>query len=71
MIMFDVRFEIREIVPMVPNWAFARTNSAGTADFKGQGCGQRSRSEALHLSKGQYSVENRTVLLLDDQPPPK
>jgi len=34
---FHVKFTIEEVVVMTPNWAFARTNSAGTTDHHSTG----------------------------------
>ncbi|HTZ66187.1 MAG TPA: SgcJ/EcaC family oxidoreductase [Roseiarcus sp.] len=34
---FDVRFTIAELVVVSPDWAFARTNSAGTTDHASTG----------------------------------
>ena len=44
-ITFNLRFDIKEIVPVGPDWAFARTNSAGTTDIKGRGLGNEANQE--------------------------
>ena len=48
---FDVKFNIAEIVPMAPNWAFVRTNSTGTT---------------LHHSTGKITSEaNQELFVLE------
>ncbi len=48
---FDVKFNIAEIVQMAPNWAFVRTNSAGTT---------------LHHSTGKTTSEaNQELFVLE------
>ena len=48
---FDVKFNIAEIVQMAPNWAFVRTNSAGTT---------------LHHSSGKTTSEaNQELFVLE------
>lgn len=50
-IKFNVKFEIREVVPLAPDWAFARTNSAGTTDVKGRGVGNEANQELFVFQK--------------------
>ena len=54
---FDVKFTIAELVIMASNWAYARTNSAGTrhsteprAGMSGAGCGLRACAAAWSAS---------------------
>lgn len=48
---FDVRFELKEIVPTAPNWAFARSESAGTTIVKGKGPKSEANQELFILQK--------------------
>ena len=48
---FNVRFDIKEIVPVAPDWAFARTSSTGTADVKGRGVGNEANQELFVFQK--------------------
>ena len=48
-ITFDVKFEIKEVVPTAPGWAFARTESKGTTDMKGRGVGEEANQELFIL----------------------
>jgi uncharacterized protein (TIGR02246 family) len=36
-LMFDVKFDIQEIVQLAPTWAYARTNSSGTTRHSSTG----------------------------------
>lgn len=58
LIKFDVEFEIQEIVPMAPDWAFARTNSAGTKDVKGSGVGNEANQELFIFQRanGEWKI---------------
>jgi uncharacterized protein (TIGR02246 family) len=44
-----VKFNIAEIVEMAPNWAFARTNSAGTVKVHATGAGGPEANQELFL----------------------
>ena len=46
-----VKFTIVEIVPTAPNWAFARTSSAGTVTVKAGGGGLEANQELFILQK--------------------
>ena len=46
---FDVRFDIAEVVPMGPAWAFVRTNSAGTTLHHTSGKATREANQELFL----------------------
>jgi len=48
-IKLTVKFTIAEIVEMAPNWAFARTNSAGTVMFHATGGGGPEANQELFL----------------------
>ncbi|MCJ1457787.1 hypothetical protein MMC28_008156 [Mycoblastus sanguinarius] len=50
-IKFDVRFDIQEIVPVAPDWAFARTNSAGTTVVEGRGKAHEANQELFIFQK--------------------
>ncbi len=52
-IKFKVKFDIKEIVPTAPDWAFARTESKGTTDLKGRGVGNEANQELFVLQKVQ------------------
>jgi uncharacterized protein (TIGR02246 family) len=52
-IKLDVKFDIVEIVQVAPNWAFARTNSAGTVSINANGArGAESNQELFVFHKG-------------------
>lgn len=55
---FNVRFDIKEIVPVAPDWAFARTNSAGTTDVEGRGIGNEANQELFVFQKtgGEWKI---------------
>ncbi|KAL9125502.1 MAG: hypothetical protein Q9217_005303 [Psora testacea] len=44
----DTAFNIEEIVPTAPDWAFARTISESTVEFKGKGKSKTVEREANH-----------------------
>ena len=46
-IKLTVKFNIAEIVEMAPNWAFARTNSAGTVKVHATGAGGPEANQEL------------------------
>jgi uncharacterized protein (TIGR02246 family) len=48
-IKLTVKFNIAEIVEMAPNWAFARTNSAGTVKVHATGAGGPEANQELFL----------------------
>lgn len=58
MIKFNVKFEIQEIVPVAPDWAFARTNSAGTTIVQGRGEGHEANQELFVFQKagGEWKI---------------
>ena len=58
MIKFNVKFEIQEIVPVAPDWAFARTNSAGTTVVEGRGEGHEANQElfVFHKVGGEWKI---------------
>ncbi|KAK0508228.1 hypothetical protein JMJ35_009312 [Cladonia borealis] len=58
MIKFNVKFEIQEIVPVAPDWAFARTNSAGTTIVKERGEGHETNHDLFILQKvgGEWKI---------------
>jgi uncharacterized protein (TIGR02246 family) len=50
---FHVKFNIAELVVMAPNWAFVRTNSAGTTDHHSTGTTTSEANQELFiLNKG-------------------
>ena len=58
MIRFNVKFTIQEVVPVAPDWAFARTNSAGTTDVRGRGVGNEANQELFVFQKvgGEWKI---------------
>jgi uncharacterized protein (TIGR02246 family) len=48
-IKLTVKFNISEIVELAPNWAFARTNSAGTVKVHASGAGGPEANQELFL----------------------
>lgn len=50
-ITLSVKFTIEEIVPVEPEWAFARTNSAGTTKVKAGDGGPEANQELFVLKK--------------------
>ena len=57
-IRFDLAFEIHEIVPTAPDWAFARTNSEGATDVRGRGRSREANQELFILQKvaGEWKI---------------
>ena len=55
---FSIKFEIQEIVPVAPDWAFARTNSAGTTIVKGRGEAEQANQELFIFQKagGEWKI---------------
>ena len=55
---FNVKFEIQEIVPVAPDWAFARTNSAGTTIVKERGEGHEANHDLFIFQKvgGEWKI---------------
>ena len=70
-IKFNVKFDIQEIVPVAPDWAFARTNSAGTTDVKGRGKGNEANQELFMFQKtgGEWKIAR--YCFSTTNPPPK
>lgn len=48
---FHVRFNIAELVVMAPNWAYVRTNSAGTTDHHSTGKTTAEANQELFIFK--------------------
>ena len=48
-IKLTVKFDIAEVVEMTPDWAFARTNSAGTVKVHATGAGGPEANQELFL----------------------
>ena len=48
-IKLDVKFEIVEIVQVAPNWAFARTNSAGNVTLDATGAKSAEANQELFV----------------------
>jgi uncharacterized protein (TIGR02246 family) len=48
-IRLTVQFNVAEVVEMAPNWAFARTNSAGTVKVHATGAGGPEANQELFL----------------------
>ena len=48
---FDVKFAIAELVVMVPNWAYVRTNSAGTTFHRSLGKKLAEANQELFIFK--------------------
>ena len=71
MIKFNVKFEIQEIVPMAPDWAFARTNSEGTKIVKGRGEGYEANQDLFIFQKvgGEWKIA-RYCFSTTNPPPP-
>ena len=66
-ITLDVKFDIAEIRQLAPDWAFARTNSAGRVKVHATGERPRGQSGALPVSEDRRRLEDSTLLLLYDQ----
>lgn len=76
MIKFDVVFDIKEVVPTAPEWAFARTESQGTTDMKGRGIGHEANQELFVLQKvkgkgGEPEWKIARYCFSTTNPPPK
>lgn len=71
MIKFNVKFEIQEIVPLSPDWAFARTNSAGTSDVKGRGLGNEANQELFVFQKSGGEWKIARYCFSTTNPPPQ
>ena len=68
-ITLDVKFRVAEIVEIAPDWAFARTNSAGTVTINAVGAKSAEANQELFLFKRTPGyLEDRTLLLLNYQP---
>jgi uncharacterized protein (TIGR02246 family) len=65
-ITLNVKFTIAELVTMSPEWAFVRTNSAGTNKINAtRSGGYRGQSGAVHLQEGRgRKVADRPLQLL-------
>jgi uncharacterized protein (TIGR02246 family) len=50
-ITLNVTFQVEEIVEMAPNWAFARTNSAGTTSDHATGAESAEANQELFIFK--------------------
>ena len=48
---FDVKFTIAEVVVMAPNWAYVRTNSAGTTGHASTGTTTAEANQELFIFK--------------------
>lgn len=48
-ITLDIRFEVAEVRQVVPDWAFARTNSAGVATLNATGAGGPEANQELFV----------------------
>lgn len=70
LIRFDVAFEIQEIVPMAPDWVFARTNSAGTKEVKGRGVGNEANQELFIFQKANGEWKIARCCFSTTNPPP-
>lgn len=57
-IIFHVKFNIEEVIPTAPNWAFARTSSAGTTTVKAGGGGPEANQELFVFQKlgGEWKI---------------
>ena len=71
MIKFNVKFDIQEIVPVAPDWAFARTNSAGTTDVKGRGLGNEANQELFMFQKTGSEWKIARYCFSTTNPPPQ
>jgi uncharacterized protein (TIGR02246 family) len=56
-IKLDIKFSIEEIVEINPDWAFARTNSAGSVTIKANGAKVDEANQELFLFKKNGSGE--------------
>ena len=77
MIKFQVSFDVKEVVPTAPDWAFARTESKGTTDVKGRGVGHEGNHELFVLQKvktgddGSWAWKIARYCFSTTNPPPK
>lgn len=57
-ITLHVKFNIIEVIPTAPNWAFARTSSAGTTTRKAGGGGEEANQELFVFQKlgGEWKI---------------
>lgn len=57
-ITFRVKFDIIEVIPTAPNWAFARSSSAGTTTRKAGGGGEEANHELFVFQKlgGEWKI---------------
>lgn len=71
MIRFNVKFTIEEVVPVAPDWAFARTNSAGSTDVKGGGVRNEANQDLFVFQKvgGEWKIAR--YCFSTSNPPPK
>ena len=55
---FNVEFEIQEIVPVAPDWAFARVNTSGKTDIQGKGLSNNTMQELFVFQKtgGEWKI---------------
>ena len=60
---FRVKFNIIEVIPTAPNWAFARTSSAGTAIRKAGGGSEEASQELFVFQKlgGEWRIARYCV----------
>ena len=70
-IKFNVRFDVQEIVPVAPDWAFARTNSAGTTDVQGRGIGNEANQELFIFQKAGGEWKIARYCFSTTNPPPQ
>ena len=64
-ITLTVEFKVAEVLQIAPDWAIARTNSAGTAKVNATGDGRPGgKSGTLRVSEDQRRLENCALLLL-------
>ena len=67
-ITLDVKFDIAEIRQLAPDWAFARTNSAGRVKIHATGeSTPEGNQEALPVSEDRRRLEDSSLLLLYNQ----
>ncbi len=71
-ITLKVKFNIAEVRQVAPDWAIARTNSAGTATVKATGHRRPgSQPGALRIPEDRGRLEDCALLLLHNQPAPR
>ena len=68
---FDVRIDVKEIVPTAPDWAFARTTVEGVSDVRGRGRGREANQELFILQKraGEWKIARYAFSTM--VPPPR